>query len=68
MPSRVENETEHVCMCVWGGEEKRDTCGRKREKEGERVRGRERERVGEIGGGGRSWQVKADRRVPLSSA
>lgn len=55
MPSRVENETEHVCMCVWRGEEKRDTCGRKREKEGERVRGREREweRLEGEGGAGR---------------
>lgn len=55
LPSRVENETEHVCMCVGGGEEKRDTCGRKGEKEGERVRGREREweRLEGEGGAGR---------------
>lgn len=55
MPSRVENETEHVCMCVWGERRRGDTCGRKREKEGERVRGREREweRLEGEGGAGR---------------
>lgn len=37
MPSRVENETEHVCMCVWGGERRRET----RVEEKERKRGKE---------------------------
>lgn len=56
MPSRVENETEHVCMCARGERRReRHVWKKKRERGGERVRGREREweRLEGEGGAGR---------------
>lgn len=52
MPSRVENETEHVCMCVWG-ERRRET----RVEEKERKRGKEREDERESG---RDWRGREE--------